>query len=317
MYIPTSHLARTLFTQKLSGKATLPVLLAGAYGSGRYHHLLMYLRQRECKRSFAPFSLPENSLAYIEKCGCPSCVKIVKQKSPDLIVLTGREKIDDVREALAKFRDSRPVELAKKYLVLRNLDFFPKESLDSALKLIEEPKADYEILATIADLRAVPGSVLSRFFVVQLPHWERGQLTLLADTFELYGQFKSVFGKANPKTPYELALYYSTVQYAEELLDKATSIDSLLTALKKITTRCSESEAPPASLFFVVRHMIEQYRKIPNEAFQNYFHLLTEQYRPTLMDNLNRPVSSFLINMDNQLFGFFSAVLVLRKTLGV
>lgn len=317
MYIPTSTLARTLLTRKLEGSVTLPILFAGAYGSGRYHHQLLYLRQKECKKSFAPYSLPENHLAYIEKCSCPNCVKIVKQKSPDLVVLTGREKIDDVREALAKFKDSRPVELSKKYLVLRNLDFFPKESLDSALKLIEEPRADYEIMATIADLKAVPGSVLSRFFVIQLPHWEHHQLTLLADTYELYGQFRSVFGKANPKTPYELALYYSTVQYAEDLLDKTTSIDQLLTSLKKITTRCAESEAPPASLFFVVRHMVEKYRSIPNEVFQRYLHLLTEQYRPTLMDNLNRPVSSFLINIDNQLFGFFSAVLVLRKTLGV
>lgn len=317
MFISLSDLPTTLMLKKLQSGATTPTLLEGRYGSGRYHYILQFLREKECTKEYRPLSTAHQdpSLPYKGKCNCTSCVKLVKLKSPDLTVLTGREGIADARAAIAQFQDATPVELSKKYLVLRNLDYYSKEILDTALKLIEEPDEQYQIFATLQSKQGVPGALISRFHEINLPPWGKEQLAMLCSSFEMYAPFSKVLEKATPQSVYELTQFISTTESIAQAWVQASSIDVLTTVVKKSFVRIGEAEAPNMVLTSAIGHAVTLLRQINNPSFQSYFENICHQYVPTLFNNVSRINTSFAVSMEQQVFAFFTATLALRKTL--
>lgn len=312
------HLNSSLFeflSLRLKKEDTRPLLMVGGFGSGRFQYLQEYLRHKECMRSYAPFSRFPDELhhIYLEKCGCLNCVKIVKNKSADLTILNGTEKIDEIREAIAPFRDAQAVEFSKKYLVLRNLDYFPQESIDSLLKLIEEPSPLYEILGTVESKETCPPALGSRMVSFTIPPWTQRSLQELCENSAAHQPHRNNIIKSEAQSPYELSLFISLIEPSVDSILKCNSMEQLHFAIKKMLQRVAATDHPHMSLYFIMRYYVHLVDKDNKRALKSYFHALCESYRMTLFNNLGKLNTAFSINMESQLFGFFATVLAIKK----
>ena len=81
------HLSENLFSMfkvRADKEDQRPLVISGSFGSGRYTYIQEYLRHKECLKQYSPFeSFIE---VYQDKCNCSNCIKIVKEKSPDLVI---------------------------------------------------------------------------------------------------------------------------------------------------------------------------------------------------------------------------------------
>ena len=311
MFLQLSTQAKDLLLKRIEKEDTRPLVLVGTYGSGRFHHIQSYIREKECGREYSPLS--SNELIYKGKCGCQYCLKIVKQRSPDLVILNGRESIDVAREAIAKFKDSQAAELTKKYLILRNIEYYSRDILDAMLKLIEEPAEQYEVLATLESMESCPPALSSRMIACQLPEWETSQLADLCENFDLYAPFKNITEKSNASSPYELTSFLSVTQPCYQMFEDSSNMEILTANLKKIWQRINDSEAPNMALLNFLKYLILETSKNPSKALQAFLPSLCESYRGTLFNNAHKINSSFSVNMENQLYGFLATILALRK----
>lgn len=311
MHINVAPQVTSLLQRKLSGRQTMPLLISGQYGQGRSHYLTAYMRQRECRKSYQPLSQD----LYLERCNCQACIKIAKQKTPDIVTLDGTEGIEEARDKIALFKDSRPSELSQKYVILKNIDYFSKAILDTALKLIEEPKQGHEVFATMQPSDIVSGAFKSRFITLNLPQWTRPQLDSLTEHFEVFKPFKSFLDKTDASTPYQLTTFPSVTEPVTSAWLDSTSIASLIESMEKTKKRIADSPAPNMSLTASLKHYIYVLRKIPSPRFQDYLNTILLQHNAVLIRNIGKINSSFQMSLDNQLFSLLSAILVLRKSL--
>lgn len=294
---------------------TRPLIMVGSFGSGRFQYLQEYIRHKECRRNYKPFrDFPTaDQHIYAEKCSCLNCVKVVKNKSEDLVILQGTEKIDEIREKIAPFKDSQAVEFSKKYLVLRNLDNFPQESIDSLLKLIEEPSSVYEILATVESKETCPPALGSRMVSFTLPAWSINLLQELCEVSPAYSPHRNNIIKSEARTPYELSQFISVTDTAVESLLKCNNMEQLHHTLKRMLQRVAATEHPQMTLYFILRYYVAQVNKDKKKALQAYFPALCESYRQTLFNNLGRQNTAYSVSMESQLFSFFATVLAIKK----
>ena len=150
-----------------------PVLIKGEPGTGRGHHALYYISQKENLSN----PLQENPL-----------------KSPDVLTISAPCSKDDFSAFLSSLR-IRPLVLSFRYALIREADLLPKDSLDLLLKLMEDCPSYLRIFLTSRPQFDL-GTVSSRALTLSLPLLSKENLisimsqdSLLRDYLPLKGDF--------------------------------------------------------------------------------------------------------------------------------
>lgn len=137
-------------------------------------HAYLYLAGDCSARSDAALSMAKAMLCENKDgdgmpCGiCSSCIKAQNRTHPDIIYVSGTEKVgvDDIR----KIEDEAylaPNEADGKVFILENADEYNIRSQNALLKIIEEPPKKVRFILTASGVSAILPTVRSRVMTIQ------------------------------------------------------------------------------------------------------------------------------------------------------
>ncbi|CAK0763839.1 hypothetical protein CCP3SC15_3010002 [Gammaproteobacteria bacterium] len=306
----------------------MPVLLVGQPGTGKTTAIRAFMAERNCRAEpkYRPFESGQDAT----KCACFTCTKIwtkdERTQTQDILTLNGTDKVDVLRDSLSEWIGSLPKELDARYLILRNVHLFSKATLDTVLKLLEEPPEYLTVFLTTTDPESSPPAIQSRTFIVKHDPLEAQQLerivratpTLIAYTrFLGKAQFTSVkqlalFGRLELEKAF-LALFVNATQ--------AASLEKLAKQLWKDLGEDPDFPAPDARAF-AVDYFVRQIRWFlrANDTVEGksalqvqYLHQTIYSMYDSFLSNVNNPRASAYISLEHQWVGFVLALFTARK----
>lgn len=301
-----------------------PMLFSGALGTGKRHHIQTFLRDLGCTQHYHPFTTGEN--VYVE-CTCDSCQLLTTKRHPDVLFLTGTESIADFRTAVAEFINHQPLQLPYRFLTFTNLHRYPKDTLDTALKTIEEPPAHLKIFATTTDAALMPPAVLSRFRTFHtnpLTPQQIEEIIRATPRLAAYAKHLSVHTWTGVSALPVYVQYDFEVRFRELFADE--SVVTLDATIRKFTDALKQD--PDHSFgdllelflaFYVAR--VLQFCDLnldvnPTLArFRAEFIRLVQRLLGGFGRYLKSPNAAFFISIDAQLLTFFLTITTLRRTL--
>lgn len=327
MFKHTSPVLSTLFAQFVQpGRLAklAPVLLTGPLGVGKRHHITTFLRELGCTAAYKPFATGLDQRA---ECACDSCTLFLARRHPDVLQLTGLEPIAEFREQVSGFVNHQPLLLPYRTLILTNLHRYTKDTLDTALKTIEEPPAHLKIFATTTDAAMMPPAVLSRFrtFVAAplLPEQ-------LADIVKMTPRLAPYAKHLTTHTWTGVAALPVYVRYDFETRFRELFVDADVVTLD--ATLRKFTEALKADLDHAYSDLLELFLGFyvtrvlqfcdlnldvnPSLAgFRAQFIRVSRRLLDQFGKYLKRSNVSFYISVDAQLLNYFLTTLTLRRTL--
>lgn len=301
-----------------------PMLFSGPLGTGKRHHILAFLRDLGCTQHYHPFTTQQDTLT---ECHCDSCQRLTTKCHPDVLTLTGQESIADFRTSVVDFINHQPLQLPYRFLTFANLHRYPKDTLDTALKTIEEPPRHLKIFATTTDAAMMPPAVLSRFRTFQTAPLTAAQLAQIVKTTPRLASYAKHLD-THPWTGVSAVALY--VQYDfdtrfRELFADASVITLDATVRKFTDALKSDPDHAFGDLielflgFYVARTL--QFCDLnldvnPTLArFRAEFIRLVQRLLGGFGRYLKAPNAAFFISIDAQLLTFFLTVTTLRRTL--
>lgn len=305
-----------------------PVLLVGPLGTGKRHHILQFIRQIGCAATprYAPYASAEDTRT---DCTCDSCTRIKTDKHPDLLFFKGNEPLADFRDRLQEHVSHQPSLLPYRVLLLSNLHRYTKDTLDTALKIIEEPPRTLKIFATATVRESMPPAVLSRFREFRTNWLPPAQIDAITAVDSRLRPYRRHLPNYPFRSVHELTAY---VRYDFEAQFKTFFADLDITTLESKVTALLDSfradpDHAPADLieifldFYLTR--LADYVRLNSDvrpqlnSFKANAYVVFERYAQTLGKYLRSPNQAYYINLDAQLLSLFRAVLTLKLVSGV
>jgi DNA polymerase-3 subunit delta' len=160
------------------GQGPAVALLRRALASGRVAHAYAFVGPPGVGRRLAALAVAQAVLCPGGGCGaCPACRRVAAGQHPDLMVLAPTPpkenprgpqalRIADVRE-VEHWAALAPHEGARKVFVVDDADRLTPDAAEALLKTLEEPPPRTLIVLVVANVRALPPTVLSRCQVVR------------------------------------------------------------------------------------------------------------------------------------------------------
>lgn len=293
-----------IFRNKLKrGDLVSPFLLCGGLGSGRFFSIINLIRDVECE-NYNPFEVLES--VYKEECECIICKKIEENNSEDILVLNGGESLRDFQESVFDFVEHRSVELSKKYLILRNLEMYSSNTLNTFLKILEEPYPDLVIVVTAGEVKYVPKAILSRLKRFRCSY----DLNLL-EGVEIE-PYKKIMGEWDFRNLVELQLYskYSFKKKSEEIY--GSNICDVVEIIKKYLKKVEKDKIRKELILGLFLRYYVDFLKEKNENLEG-LNVILKNYDKSLFKYLGSSINYFYMNIENQILSFFLALYLLKE----
>lgn len=175
-----------MIASRVRGHATALELLERAQAQGRVAHAYAFvgppgIGKKLVALAFAQSLLCSRPLREVERtkaCGqCPACMRVERGSHPDLMLLAPTPpkdnprgnvaiRLDAIRE-LERLAALRPAEGPWKVFIIDDAERMTPETPQAFLKTLEEPPDRTVLVLILAQLRALPPTVLSRCQVVR------------------------------------------------------------------------------------------------------------------------------------------------------
>lgn len=323
MFLHTHKTISKLFNQYVDQIKELgPINLVGPSGLGKLFYFKELIRHIECEK-YSPFSY-KNEL-YRGECSCGVCKTILEDSSVDILILSGNESIEELRDKLNSFIDSFPVEFNFRYLIVHDLQKFSVNELDIFLNILEEPLEHIKIFTTAVSLRGVSAPIISRLQSFKLNLLSKENLKLIVNEYREFEYYKTIVDKYNFGTLSQL-IYYHKFDF-ETLFRKffidvgdsyklALEIDTFLNSIED-QFKGQEGEIREFFLRFYLDRVYEfcdlNKDKSNLEGLKNY---LQSTLMPLYSENLFKYVGyqrQHYINIREQMFLFFNTIFMLGK----
>jgi hypothetical protein len=198
------------------------MILLGRSGTSRTSAFKAYIAERNCigMERYEPFRTGDD---YVKWCGCLNCTKIRNHgqsvggeadkrtlKVQDIHIIGSDPSLgarERLRDAVSGFSETSPQELDKRYLIVRGADGYPRGTLDTLLKLLEESPDYLEIFLTARIREDIPPAIVSRCEVVIGADMTSGFLSNLVQRIPTLAALKSKASAYPFRSISELRLY--------------------------------------------------------------------------------------------------------------
>lgn len=323
MFLHTHKVISRLFNRYVDKLDELgPVNLVGPSGLGKLSYIKEFIRHIECEK-YAPFSHIEEP--YRGECSCEICKIILEDIAADILILSGNEPIEELRNKLNNFIDSFPVEFKFRYLIVHDLDRFNNNELDVFLNILEEPLKYIKIFTTTKFMEEISDPVKSRVQSFELNLLSKEDLEVIIKEYREFEYYKVIFNKYDFRTISQL-VYYHRFDF-EGLFKKffvdigssyrlAVEIDIFLKDIKD-QFRGYEGEIREFFLRFYLDRVYEfcdlNKDNVGFRCLKNYLQdKLILLYLETLFNYVAYQRQHY-VNIQEQIFMFFNTIYMLKK----
>ncbi len=159
--------------ETIRGQEAALALLRRALATGRVAHAYAFIGPPGVGRRLAALAFAQACLCPQGGCGhCATCRRVALGQHPDCQLIQPAPpkesprgapslRIDEVRE-LEHWAALAPLEAARKVFILDDADRLTLQAAEALLKTLEEPPARTLLILVVANVRALPPTVLSR-----------------------------------------------------------------------------------------------------------------------------------------------------------
>ncbi len=169
--VGNEHLRRRLCDDVLCGTMSHAYILAGPRGSGKHRIAMHYAAASACENK----SRSDQPLPCLN---CPSCRKILEEKSPDVILVKKDKlsiKIDQIRELQNDVRKV-PVDLDHKFYIIEDAETMTEDAQNAFLQTLEEPPTYVHFFLLCENIGPLLETVRSRAPVLRTTPIPRSEL---------------------------------------------------------------------------------------------------------------------------------------------
>lgn len=161
-----------------------PSLFVG-FSANKY--IKEFVKEILCEEDYHPFKSfsGERGNTFKGICGCDNCEDINRNK----LELDGNENIEEFRDKIQEFSSKNRFEL--RFIVCNRIERLNKETLDTFLKTLEEPKENVKIIASAFEIRNIPKPILSRFHIYFMDELNKEEILYLVENNEIYKPYKN------------------------------------------------------------------------------------------------------------------------------
>jgi len=323
MFLHTNPTISRIFERHLaSGLQTLrPILLYGPTGIGKFTYLSNFVRSLSGCTFWNPFEQIEPAV-FETHCNCEKCAKILANKSIDVLVLSG-EGIKEFKESVQEFVNHNPVEMDQRWLILRNLNLYSSDTLNTFLKILEEPYPYLKILATTSTLEGLPKAIVSRFHPIQMFPLSQDDLSTILTKTPALKPFKNLLSKYEFDSVSKLVVYRKLL-FEDTFTNLFIKPNNIVLLERDIGNLIVAAKADPNYRFediigFFLQYFIDQVygycdiNDTPNlKLFRPYFNRVVKKYSSSLFKYLDSSINYYYMNVENQITTFITSTYMLK-----
>ena len=240
------------------------------------------------------------------------------------MIFSGREAKEDFRESFFSFISHNPILLPYRFVVLESIQSYDKATVDTILKVLEEPYPQLKIFATASLISPLVPAVQSRFRRFRTSGLSPEQLAqIFRITPKLSPFSKSIaisgFSGVLPIQSfvrYQFEHYFHQLFIALDILEVENHVSTLQDRFKD-DPRESYSVLWLRFIQYYIHRVFSLAMEKGEENFILQFRKVLHQVLPSFEFALVYPHASFVVNLQNQLIQFFSSIKILLLALNI
>jgi hypothetical protein len=231
--------------------------------------------------------------------------------------------LERFREEVGEFRSHVPVGLSRRYLAVRNVEFFVRQAGDSVLQLMEDSSHGVRFVFLSTDLSGVPAALLSRALAFNVPDLGAGQLAQVLGSSDFFVPYRGVLESEG----YSFGSVLEVLWFKQFRLDgvfgtvfrKRLSFSESYEELAKFLAQAkvSAGENWPFFLKFFMGYVIYNVTEMVKESDRCLaidLYKVISVYDSTINKYVLKPNSNFFIDVEKQLLEFlFCLKYILRQ----
>jgi hypothetical protein len=287
-------------------------------GHSAKKYIKEFVKEVLCEEDYHPFKSfsGERGDTFKGACGCDGC----EYSYENILELNGNEVIEEFRNRVQEFSRKNRYEL--RFIVCNNIERLNKETLDTFLKTLEEPKENVKILASAFEIKNIPRSILSRFHIYFMDELNKEEILYIVENNEIYKPYKnSIQNMEFPIRSIEEIIIIQKFSFEENfkvlfegnnIVEFENKFNNMIQTFKDDNAYKFEQIISEFLKYYIYK--VSKY-KMKKGTFLFWVNNIIDVNFRKLFEVINTD-KKYMISVDEQLKNFFRSCFIVRSILG-